>query len=75
VPHAGTTNDTSGSVTYAAAVGLAGAAEASKSDAANLKLKPSRPKMSDPLVWIDLEMTGATEQNHSSHTLQLTAMA
>jgi hypothetical protein len=26
--------------------------------AAELKPKPSRPKLTDPLIWIDLEMTG-----------------
>jgi hypothetical protein len=26
--------------------------------AAELKPKPSRPKLQDPLIWIDLEMTG-----------------
>eukprot|EP00775_Hariotina_reticulata_P011354 gene11354-11503_t len=58
LPDAGTVNGTSSSVSYAAAVGLAGAAEAQVADASNLKAKPSRPKLSEPLVWIDLEMTG-----------------
>jgi hypothetical protein len=32
--------------------------DAAATAAAELKPKPSRPKLQDPLIWIDLEMTG-----------------
>jgi hypothetical protein len=46
------------SSSQAPTVSTVASSSSSKDAAAELKPKPSRPKLTDPLIWIDLEMTG-----------------